>query len=232
MKIVTCPLFLEAFFQQMEGLAHSLLETFRKSNSSSLTAIVLLSDPICVEPLGTRPRTTSSLNEASPTIIEDACYKIIRETTTTSVWDTVREMGGPNSSYLVMRPRKSVSTSVEFKPMSGPSLGQNSDNVSKTLVLHNVSITPEMVNVLKDVGLDGIRLKYCTIEHHDLDLCRFSRLERLHISLIAHSRCSIEPPSCLQELIVYVNQFAPTKSNSADYYTHIDAKRCGSLKRM
>jgi hypothetical protein len=221
-----------ALFQRMERLASSLSGTDLKAKSSSLVGIRLLSDLTYVKSSKTPPSASSSLDEVSSVTIEANRYKIIEEASTTTVRDTVLKNVGPNSSYLVMRSKNPVGTSTESEPTSSSSSGQDSDIFTKTLVFHSVAITPERMDVLEKVDPEEIRLKHCTIESGTLDLLQFTGLKRLHISLDPYSQCSIILPSCLQELIVYVNPFDSAKSDLGGYYTYIDAERCVSLGHM
>jgi hypothetical protein len=207
----------EEFSPQMESLAHSLVEKSRESKSFPLAGILPLSDLMSGKLSGTLRNISES---------------IIVETTITAVWDAICESSSPDSPYLVMRPKSSVGTLKEPEPTSTSSSRLYSDLVSKTLVLHNGSFDVRLRSILENAGLEEIRLKSCDILSETLDLVNFTKLERLHMSLAPSTSCSIVLPPHLQELLVYMNEFNPTKRKFCGFQTLINAERCGSLKRM
>ena len=234
MNTVTLGPFQETLLQQMEKLAHSLVERIQTSNFLSPVGILLLSSPASAEPSETIPNTSPFNGRASSMTTEDASYRIIDESITL-VSDAVRRNWGPNSSYLVMILKISLGSWIGSGLISNPSSAPNSDLLSKTLVLHSVSINLELVEALEKADLEEIRLKSCSFKLSTLDLSRFGRLERLCVSLDPYSSCSIELPSCLRKLVVYVNQFDLTHSDTTrkrGFYTFINAEHCGCLEHM
>ena len=231
MNTVTLEPFQTVLLQRMEELAPLLVEKIQASNFLSPIGILLLSNPSPVKSSETPSSTSSSLEGASSMTTEDASCEIIDESTT-SILDTVRRIGGSNASYLVIRPKTSRETRTESEQMPSPSSIPSSDLVSKSLVLHSVSITPELANALKKSGLEEIRLKSCTFKIGGISLSLFEKLERLYISFDPHQRHYIQLPSLLKMLVVYVGKFDSTKPDPANFYAYIDAEHCRCLEHM
>ena len=227
MSTVTLEPFQTVVLQRMEVLVPLLVERIQTSNFLSPEGTLLLSNLTSAKSPETPPGTSSPSEESLSMAIEDGSCEIIDASTTSS-----RKFGGSNASYLVIRPKASRETRTESEQTSSPSSIPSSDLVSKTLVLHSVSITPELANVLKNSDLEEIRMKYCPSKLGFLDLTLFKELERLYISLDPYGSHNIKLPRGLKMLVVHVNEHDSTKSDNAGFCTHIDAGECNVLEHM